>query len=236
MPVVPGLLTDQLPSSDGGKLVSGDDNQTLTQVPLSALPRVSSGMSATPAATESNPTDDAVTAALATYRANPQLASYLGTDVALSTLLNREFSTSTAADTQRFNAQEAAVARDWAAAQSEIEYRRNAAEAALSRDWQQQMSSTQYQRAIQDMRAAGLNPILAYSQGGSSAGTGATAVSPHATSSAASAPAVASSIASPSSQQRENQEALRRAALSATATTAVGLAALLVKLLPLLAA
>lgn len=35
-------------------------------------------------------------------------------------------------------------------------------------NWEEQMSSTSYQRATQDMLAAGLNPMLAYSQGGAS--------------------------------------------------------------------
>ena len=51
----------------------------------------------------------------------------------------------------------------------------NAAEAQLNRDWQEYMSGTAYQRAIADMQKAGLNPILAYAQGGASVGTGAQA-------------------------------------------------------------
>lgn len=48
----------------------------------------------------------------------------------------------------------------------------NSAEAAINRDWQKSMSDTSYQRAVEDMVKAGINPIVAYSQGGASTPTG----------------------------------------------------------------
>ena len=50
-------------------------------------------------------------------------------------------------------------------------------EAALARQWQEEMSNTSYQRAMQDMEKAGLNPVLAFQQGGASTPAGATASS-----------------------------------------------------------
>lgn len=54
----------------------------------------------------------------------------------------------------------------------------NDANTKMSRDqmeFQERMSNTQYQRAMTDMKTAGLNPILAYKQGGAGTPSGAMA-------------------------------------------------------------
>lgn len=51
----------------------------------------------------------------------------------------------------------------------------NQAQAQANRDFQAGQSATSYQRAVADMQAAGLSPMLAYSQGGASTPSGSTA-------------------------------------------------------------
>ncbi|AXH75195.1 MAG: DNA pilot protein [Microviridae sp.] len=51
----------------------------------------------------------------------------------------------------------------------------NAQQAQKQMDFQEQQTSTSYQRGMKDMEAAGLNPMLAYAQGGASSGSGAQA-------------------------------------------------------------
>lgn len=109
-------------------------------------------------------------------------------DVGLG-LLSRRDERVAATKHRRFQREEAEKARLFNAQEAELARAFSREEAATARAWQERMANTSYQRAMSDMRAAGLNPLLAYSQGGAATPSGAMAAS-----SAASGPAASASM------------------------------------------
>lgn len=107
---------------------------------------------------------------------------------------NNEQAEDRQAQAQEFNAQQSAITREFNAAEAQKSREFSAHEALLNRDYQTTMSNSAFQRGMADMRAAGLNPILAYSKGGSSTPGGAMGAS-----SAASGPSASSSPGAPTS-------------------------------------